>query len=339
MSQEDPRDEHLLAALRHAPDRDVAPPAQLSAAILGRARQAVRAQRSGQPSRWRTLWAGLWQPAPMAAFATIAMATLIGVMWQGQEVPEAAPSLRPEIVAAAPTQSAAVPIPAPAAPAALPELAKGRLTPDRQRPPSTSSGRAEIQTQPERAVEYAAASAKPVPLPAAPAAPREPEGRRDAMAKSALADAAAPAATIAPAPAPAPATAPALARARSEMPVGALGASLAPAAAPLAPASAEIDAAPGAHWRVRPDRLVAHAAAQRAWWLALNRATQGRWQLVATALAAPADELTLLIDGQARGSLSFAPQAVLWRDANGLVWRAPVAPETLREWQEALARW
>jgi hypothetical protein len=73
----------------------------------------------------------------------------------------------------------------------------------------------------------------------------------------------------------------------------------------------------------------------------LNRATQQRWQLVATALAAPADEapLSLLIDAAPRGSLSFTPQAVLWRDAQGLVWRAAIAPSLLREWQEALARW
>ena len=106
MNHDDSRDAHLLAALRHAPDRDVAPPAQLSAAILGQARQAARAKPGAAPSRWRALWAGLWQPAPMAAFGTLAMATLIGVMWQGQKVPEAAPSLRPDVVAAAPAPAA-----------------------------------------------------------------------------------------------------------------------------------------------------------------------------------------------------------------------------------------
>ncbi|MDP1691661.1 MAG: hypothetical protein Q8L49_06880 [Burkholderiaceae bacterium] len=377
MSQEETHDAHLLAALRHAPDRDVAPPAQLSAAILGQARQAVRAQRHAQPSRWHALWASLWQPAPMAAFGTIALATLIGVIWQGQDVPEAAPSLRPQVVAAAPTQSTAVPISAPAAPpvrpapaapavppaldsptvlspskegpaaqaapATLPELAKGRIAPDRKGLPSASSGRAEIQAQPDRAVERAAAAEKSAPRAAQQAAPREPETRRDALAKSSMADAAVPAPAperaAAGAPAPAPAAAPVVARARSEMPAVSLGAALAPPASPLAQASAEIDAASDVRWRARPERLFAHDAAQRAWWLALDRATQGRWQLVATALAAPTADMTLLIDGQVRGSLSFAPQAVLWRDANGLIWRAPVAPETLREWQDALARW
>ena len=40
---EPPRDAHLLAALRHAPDRDAAPSAALSARILERARAAAAA--------------------------------------------------------------------------------------------------------------------------------------------------------------------------------------------------------------------------------------------------------------------------------------------------------
>jgi len=47
----------------------------------------------------------------------------------------------------------------------------------------------------------------------------------------------------------------------------------------------------------------------------------------------------LIIDGVPRGSLVFEPQAVIWRDANGATWRAPVDAGTLRDWQEALARW
>ena len=386
MNDDDTRDAHLLAALRHAPDRNVAPPEQLSAAILGQARQAVRArQRPPQPSRWQALWAGLWQPAPMAAFGALAMATLIGVMWQGQEVPEAAPSLRPEVVATAPTPAPAAQEAVRAEPAvpAVPSLSrqprpstssgqseiqaqgeralkaevpskKAAAQPTQRGgatgslgPPSTNSGRSEMQAQPERAMEDAPLAAKAAP----PAALQEREGRRDALAKSSMADAAAPAPAPAPAPVAAPAlaqppaalaaAAPAPARARNEMPAIAAGAAMAPAAAPLAAAGGEIDAASSVRWRVPPDRLLAHGTVQRSWWLALDRATRGRWQLVGTALAAPADgaSLVLLIDDRPRGSLSFAPQAVQWRDANGLIWRAAVATETLREWQEAIAGW
>ena len=94
-----PRDAHLLAALRHAPDRDLLPPERLSAAILGEAEAAVRSRRAraaDATSGWRAAWSRFWQPAPMAAFGTIAMATLIGVMWGGRDVPEPAPTLRPQ---------------------------------------------------------------------------------------------------------------------------------------------------------------------------------------------------------------------------------------------------
>lgn len=361
MSQpDDPRDAHLVAALRHAPDRDVAPPAQLSAAILGQAQQALRGRRPAPPGGWRAVWERLWQPAPMAAFGTLAMATLIGVMWSTQEIPEATPSLRPEAVAVAPAAPLAEAAPAASAVPAPPPASRGADRDAAERsaaarkaaerdppapasirrsakadPPSAVAGRSvdAAAAQPEarqaaavgKAAE-AAAMAPPAPL-ARQAAPPEPEVRRDAFAKS-MADAA-PAAT---------------ARARSEMAAPALGAARPLIASPLA--AADITAAMAGdaarvRWRVSPERSVAHGAAQRDFWSGLNRATQARWQLVATALAAPADEapLSLLIDAAPRGSLSFTPQAVLWRDAQGLVWRATAEPSQLREWQEALARW
>ena len=387
MNHDDGRDAHLLAALRHAPDRDVAPPAQLSAAILGQARQAARAKPGAAPSRWRALWAGLWQPAPMAAFGTLAMATLIGVMWQGQEVPEAAPSLRPDVVAAAPAPAPAAPTVVRAEPESpiVPSLsretsrqAQGERTLKASAPTtpaqrkaeaaaqtatvessSTGSGRTGMSAPPVQqakdasALAEAAAAGKitepmapaPPSSPSPPAAPmppalaapmaaaaapatREGESRRDALAKS-MADAAPAAAAAAP-------------RARSEMPFASLGAALAPGAAPLAAAGAEIDAAMRTdpirvRWRTAAERQLAHDAAQREWWAALNRATQGRWQRAAG--AAPTPALTLLIDGAARGSIGFEPQAVVWRDASGSLWRAAVAPETWGELQAATARW
>ena len=192
-------------------------------------------------------------------------------------------------------------------------------------------------TEPMAPVPPSSPSLSAAPMPPALAAPmaaaaapatREGESRRDALAKS-MADAAPAAAAAAP-------------RARSEMPFASLGAALAPGAAPLAAAGAEIDAAMRTdpirvRWRTAAERQLAHDAAQREWWAALNRATQGRWQRAAG--AAPTPALTLLIDGAARGSIGFEPQAVVWRDASGSLWRAAVAPETWGELRAATARW
>jgi hypothetical protein len=47
----------------------------------------------------------------------------------------------------------------------------------------------------------------------------------------------------------------------------------------------------------------------------------------------------LLIDGRLRGRFAFEPQALVWRDAGGEVWRVPLEPSQWREWQDAIARW
>lgn len=366
---DDPRDAHLVAALRHAPDRDVAPPAQLTAVILGQAQQALRARRTVPSGGWRAVWAQLWQPAPMAAFGTLAMATLIGVMWSAQEIPEATPSLRPEVVAVAPAaplaeaapavnavpapaqapggadrdaaeRSAAARKPAEFAPAPAPARRSAKAD-----PPSTAAGRSvdaaaaepevrQAETVGNAAVATAMASAvpaTPAPLPAPvarQAAPQEPDSRRDALAKS-MADAA-----------------PAAARARNEMapPAATLGAARPATASPLAAAdiaAAMAGDATRVRWRVTAERAVAHEAAQRVWWSALARATQGRWQFAASTPTggAEAASVALLIDGALRGTLAFEPQALVWRDASGAAWRVAIEPAQLREWQEAIARW
>jgi hypothetical protein len=114
----------------------------------------------------------------------------------------------------------------------------------------------------------------------------------------------------------------------------------------LASVSAEIDAVANSEparvrWRVAEQRVVAHDAAQRDWWSTLVRTTDERWQPAAlgAATGAEAPPLTLLIDGATRGQISFEPQAVVWRDANGTAWRAPMAPEALRGLQQATAGW
>ncbi len=351
-NHDDPRDAHLLAALRHAPDRDVVPPAPLSAAILGHARQAVQVPKARAVGldALRAVLDRLWQPAPMAAFGTLAMATLIGVMWGGHDVPDATPGLRPTPAAAtppptrtekstaatrteaAPTRddaSAAVPAAAakssvPAAPVARPKPADARARQDAARERQVRRDAADSAG----AVATAPMAAAPAPAMPAPAAVAEAPPPREVRG-GALGDAV-----------------PAPARARSEMAAPSMGAA-AQGASPLARVSAEIDAAAAieparVRWRVTAQRVVVHDAAQQAWWSTLARATEGRWQAAAPASAAGGGEtapLTLLIDGATRGSLGFEPQAVLWRDADGAVWRAPATPAQRRAWQEAVARW
>jgi hypothetical protein len=71
-------DPHLRAALDHAPDRDLAPPPALNAQIVREARRAVAPR---EPALARA-WSWLMQPAGAAALATVALATVITLMWR-----------------------------------------------------------------------------------------------------------------------------------------------------------------------------------------------------------------------------------------------------------------
>ena len=390
-----PRDAHLLAALRHAPDRDLLPPERLSAAILGEAEAAVRSRRAraaDATSGWRAAWSRFWQPAPMAAFGTIAMATLIGVMWGGRDVPEPAPTLRPQsaVKEKAPA-AAAAPAPAAAsgAESAMNDEVSARAAPQR---PADKAAAQESKRDARGGAEPESASKKHAAKDSRRAAPLERDSR-DAqeagrvaepfanpsvpMAPDALHRQVPLAVTPPPAPAPAAAPPPAAAAALGETAarkaearsdalaksladnaahgpqpaqqrgeIAALRAAPALALSPLAAVNAEIEGALGSdasrvRWRLAGDRLAAHEAAQREAWSALSRATQGRWQRepARQAGAGDATPVTLLIDGAVRGSLGFEPQAAVWRDAAGTLWRAPLAADTARELQAAVARW
>lgn len=120
------RDARLRKALHEAPDAHVQPPQRTRDAILQAAHSAVL-------PGWRSWWrkTGDRRLPWGAALATVAVATLITVMWEGREIPagrrEAAPDLPASPPAAPPARDAAsqpaesavdaVPAPAPAAPA------------------------------------------------------------------------------------------------------------------------------------------------------------------------------------------------------------------------------
>jgi hypothetical protein len=323
---EQARDARLLAALRHAPDAALEPPAAVSTRILAQA--AAAAQKQHAPS-WRARWAQAWAPRTpwAAAFGTLAVATLVGVLWSGRD---------------APTDDS--PPPAPSADAvAPPEVLqnKSELPP---RPPP-----------PEPAAPAAPAAAKrQAPPPAeAPAAVRGAERRQRAASPEVAppARAAPPATAASPQPAP-PAAASAEAAdsaSRSERP--AVSANAAPRETTRAGAlvgrsdpSMRLDAAlaaPGldaAVWR-HGGRIHAHGGEQRLWWSQVGDATQGRWQAVTEVRGdLPPAWMVLSIGGERVAAFWFVGDVLWLRDGSG-VWRVPVSAEQRRAWQAAPQRW
>ncbi|HZT56625.1 MAG TPA: hypothetical protein VFA35_10390 [Burkholderiaceae bacterium] len=148
------RDAWLSEALRHAPDAQAAPPAALRDAILRQARAAAHAARVPAPASARGPWAVAWdwlaRPRVAAGFASVMVATLVGVMWWGQPIDR---TLAPPPAVDATPAPAATP---PAAPAAPPEFA-----PDAPRQAATPAPR----RQPARAAPPAAPSPAPAPTP------------------------------------------------------------------------------------------------------------------------------------------------------------------------------
>lgn len=235
------RDAHLLAALQHAPDRDMLPPAALSAQILDSARQAVQPARPAAPARsWKAAWLErllqwqrlLAQPATAGALATLAVATVIGLMWRSgvpadeetqfavaqvaaPEAPAPPPAMAPatQVAPQAPAALAKA-APAPAADAAAPAKAE-------QAPPQIErheiTGRSVRREPAVRRVE----SAPPPVSSRSRSADESPPARQDAGAAAFAAAASAPGAELgrhradeavvaaAPVPAPPAAVAPA----------------------------------------------------------------------------------------------------------------------------------
>lgn len=115
------RDAWLSEALRHAPDAQAAPPSALSDAILRQARAAANAARAPSKPPARSPWAAAWdwlaRPPVAAGFASLMVATLIGLIWWDQPMdptiarPPASDATPPPAavappVAAAPQQNA-----------------------------------------------------------------------------------------------------------------------------------------------------------------------------------------------------------------------------------------
>ena len=91
-SDDDERDAWLSEALRHAPDASADAPPTLSEAILREARAAAARSMSSGPrhpkrSRW-SAWDWFARPPVVASFASVVVATLIGLMWWDRPLDE-----------------------------------------------------------------------------------------------------------------------------------------------------------------------------------------------------------------------------------------------------------
>ncbi|NUZ04471.1 hypothetical protein [Piscinibacter koreensis] len=210
------RDAFLAAALRHAPDAEVAAPPGISDAILREARSAAagaarpaaspaqhRAGRAAAPAPRRGV-AGLWdwlgRPAVASGFASVIGATLIGVMWWGRPIDPNPPRPDPPPVSIARDESGpreVAPAPAPVGPQeAAPRTPLGAerqgAAPGRMPPPGAArearaardgGSKAEVARQP-------GASARPArPDAAAPRAAPEPATSAQGSAATAAAPA------------------------------------------------------------------------------------------------------------------------------------------------------
>ncbi len=209
--RDEDRDAWLAQALRHAPDANADAPPALSAAILREARaaaprpaaaRAAPALESRGPLQWlASVGAWLARPPVAAGFASVMVATLVGVMWWDQPLDATLPR-EPEVVSSTPQARADVVPPAvpPAVVAAAPQAtpaeaaaprpaeiaARGRLADKKEAAKKESETRdAETSARVSRpAVELprqraeadtapavAAAAPPPAAFPAAPPAP------------------------------------------------------------------------------------------------------------------------------------------------------------------------
>lgn len=242
----DRRDAHLQAALRHAPDAALAPPAALDELILREAHAKLRgdtppASAAGRRSPLMRWWDWLAQPAAATSMAGLMVAGLAAVLWHYQGGPVAVEEATRPTVAI----TAEPPATAPAAGSAAPVLAQAPQPPERSAPAAKTapampaakdarSARADAGAAPSaqdltlerRAVAAAppapmpepppvmappaqVAAAVPPPMPAAPVAPPAPVALAAAKpaARAEAADAARSGLPVEPAPATAAAPA------------------------------------------------------------------------------------------------------------------------------------
>lgn len=321
------RDEHLRAALRHAPDRDASAPEELSARILREARAAATPPRAGGPRRaWARVDAWWSRPALAGAFGTVLLAGVIGLLWRDGPPPPPAPPGGPDqaMTESAPPDPSMSPAPPPS-PATASDLRHSTTPAAAEAPAPQAANEGARREAPPRAK----ATGTPSPAPPAPlgrasnedaaasmSAPRlaEPpaERRADAAAERESPGAGADRAARAAAPAAAP-----VAQPMAESFSKALSRPMAdPLTDPLVdPLGGPIAALTGA-------AADSPAALQRARLQALQRSTAGRWQATSP-LGADEGVWVLDLQGRRLGRLRVSEAEVVWQPLQGPARRAP----------------
>ena len=373
-----PPDEHLKAALRHAPDAQLSAPPEVSAQILAAAHRSAGARPyklSAPPSRWlTTVLAWRRQPQATAAMATVLLAGTVGLLWRG-DPPGPGRDRGPDLVAQAP---------APRAPEVLP-LARESVQPEppsmrkaqtpramagESAPPTEARAPRTDRTERTRATAAAAPAPAPTPTPArAAAATAERQApflsnnqRQTVDADAARSSAEAAASALAPAPpaalaaaptaGPAPLTAPAAPPAPAVSIAAAATAAPTSSAAPAARAMAQPAATvrmPLALSGVQPevqalDGWVWSTGSlwrdpDRHWMAALLQSAQGLWRPADKAAPLPGSlQLNGTGQGQVQIKLWLEPEGLLWCSAGGACLRAPLSAQQRLALLEQLAR-
>ena len=351
MNAHDEHDAWLAQALRHAPDANADAPRAVSDTILREARAAaLRPAVAAVPPRPDNIGPMQWlascgdwlaRPPVAAGFASVVVATLVGVMRWGQPLDQSLPR-EPEVVAstpqarAEPAPAAAI-APAPGEPSVEPRQPGGAVPAPAQQSTlkaikeaakkpgaeTTARARAEATTAPTAPATPAAAAAPTAAHAALPAAPRAPTPQAAAGETEALAS---------PAPRPELATPAAKAAADKAAPLGgdprATQGSAGPSLAKertadagnvvLTELLASVTRQPE-RWRWQrgsgePQKLT--AGLQR-WLTRFDRSTASRWRTAAPSAAREsASDLRLSRDGVLQATLGFANSGV-WFETGG----------------------
>ena len=288
------RDAWLREALRHAPDAQAEPPRALSDAIRREAHAAASQRRRPDvrpDSAFAAFWAWLARPQAAAGFASVMVATLVGLLWWDRPMP--APT---EPVPAAPMSQPNASPAAIAAPVPKDE-ARGEA-----KPATLTTPPAEISSVRRELQRTAPAATRGGPPSPAPLQMR----REDGAAERVMADAQG---KSAPAPSPSPSPSPSLQIAEAAR----------PAAAPEAPAAPVATAAPAAP--------VAAAALEAAAIRDQSARNVGQLARMAESRQAKAEPTAPGAAGLAawRASIAAEPQRWTWQRGSGVVQPADAA--------------
>lgn len=346
--RDEDRDAWLAQALRHAPDANADAPTALSNSILREARAAaasaapVKAGDVGPP-RWLALaWDWLVRPPVAAGFASVMVATLVGVMWWGRPLDESLPRA-PEVVSQAPPARAEAAPEAQAIPeekvapkladASRESAARGRSADKKEAENSARASRPAAEPPRQRSAADAApavatATPPPVAFPAAAPAPAPQAAAPANEAQAPLAERRERAAPAAKAAADASGAVAADTAASPRNDIRALQGSASPVLAkaraadsgdaPLATLRARIAQQPERWgWQRGNGTPQPMNAAVQAWLAELDARAASRWQTGVGSLArAPAGSLRLFRDGALEATLGFTGSAV-WIETPG----------------------